>query len=159
MTIDSVDLIVSRLFIFKRIFLLIAYTLFQMLPSVLKVDPHLSFGRKLTNLGISCNADADCASVGLNCINNTCNYAPTGQPTGHPTLHIAIKSTVLFIPAYIAAIVILGALVFMCFVYCNCIRKTNSKDKIYSMMEEAKLDNDAVIVEGKESDDESEEDA
>lgn len=50
----------------------------------------------------------------------------------------------------------IAAILFLCiFVYCNCIRKTAQKDKIYASMDEARLEDDVVIVEEKEAEDES----
>jgi hypothetical protein len=46
---------------------------------------------------------------------------------------------------------------FLCFIYFSCIRKTNAKDKIYALMEEAQLDED-VIVEQKADDDQDDDD-
>ena len=53
-----------------------------------------------------------------------------------------------------AAIVVVGGIFILCFVYFNCIRKTNAKSKIYVLMDEGKLDVEMKHVEEEKVDDE-----
>ena len=66
-------------------------------------------------------------------------------------------STAVIIPSTVAGIAIAGFLFLCIFIYCSCIRKSNQKDKIYSMMEEAKLEDEVVIIEETKQEFESDE--
>lgn len=89
---------------------------------------------------------------------------PSTQPTSSPSIYTSanpspipslapssasptLSDTVLRVSTVTAAIVILAALAALCFVYFSCIRKTNAKDKIYALMDEAKLDENPAAEE------------
>jgi hypothetical protein len=65
---------------------------------------------------------------------------------------------VLKVPIVVAAVAVVAVLGFLCAFYFSCIRKTDAKNKIYVMMNEAKLDIEEAD-EGKDDfDDEAEDD-
>ena len=73
--------------------------------------------------------------------------------TGNST---STEEYILYVPSGVLAVLVLLGLCFLCMVYCCCIKASTSKNKIYEMMEEAKLDINKEDLVEEESEDEDE---